>query len=114
MSDAKTKLHAAKERLGAVAKASPDLFGGFTRVARAATAQGESFSPAQRELVAAAIAVSQGCGDCILYHVDAAIRHGATEKALVEALEVAIEMGGGPALMYAGQALEAFRGLKEG
>jgi len=46
-----------------------------------------------------------------LYHVDAARRHGATEPELVEALEVAVEMGGGPAIMYAGKALEAFRKL---
>jgi hypothetical protein len=29
----------------------------------------------------------------------------------VEALEIAVEMGGGPAVMYAGKALEAFRTL---
>jgi len=28
-----------------------------------------------------------------------------------EALEVAVEMGGGPAIMYAGRALEDFRAL---
>lgn len=112
MSDATTELRRAKERLGAVTQASPEVFAGFSRLAKAATAQGTSFSPAQRELIAAAIAVSKGCSDCILYHVDAAIRLGADEKALVEALEVAIEMGGGPAVMYAGQALEVFRGLK--
>lgn len=111
MNDAASKLKQAKDRLGSVARASPELFAGFSRLAKAATAPGSSFSPAQRELLATAIAVTKGCGDCILYHVDAAIRHGADEKALVEALEVAIEMGGGPAVMYAGQALETFRAL---
>ena len=36
--------------------------------------------------------------------LDGAKRHGASEEALVEALTVAVEMGGGPALMYAGKA----------
>lgn len=111
MTTTNAQLRQAKERLGRMAKASPEVFSGFSRLAKAATAQGASFSPAQRELMAAAIAVTKGCDDCILYHVDAAIRQGADEKALVEALDVAIEMGGGPALMYAGRALAAFHEL---
>ncbi|WP_266065005.1 carboxymuconolactone decarboxylase family protein [Brucella intermedia] len=43
--------------------------------------------------------------------VDAAVRHGASEQELIETLEVAVEMGGGPAVMYAGKALEVFRDL---
>ena len=108
--DTKEKLNAAKMRIGAVAKAAPGLMEGFVKVSKAATAAGR-FSSAQRELIATAIAVAEGCEDCILYHVDGAKRHGAEEADLVEALEVAVEMGGGPALMYAGKALEAFRAL---
>ena len=106
----KDKLNAAKARLGAFAKTSPALFEGFAKISKTATRDG-SFSAAQKELIATALAVNQGCDDCIVYHVDAAKRHGADEAALVEALEVAVEMGGGPALMYAGKALEAFREL---
>ncbi len=102
------KLSAAKARLGAFAKTSPVLFQGFQKIASTATREG-NFSAAQKELMATAIAVTQGCEDCILYHIDAAKRHGADEEALIEALEVAVEMGGGPAVMYAGKALEAFR-----
>ena len=107
---AKDKLADAKTRMGAFAKTSPELFEGFTKVSKAATRPG-SFSSAQKELIAVAIAVTEGCDDCILYHVDAARRHGADKAALIEALEVAVEMGGGPAVMYAGKALEAFRTL---
>lgn len=107
---AKEKLVSAKTRMAAFAKASPDLFEGFGKVSKAATRAG-SFSAAQRELIATAIAVAKGCDDCILYHVEAARRHGADEAALIEALEVAVEMGGGPAVMYASKALEAFREL---
>ncbi|MEQ9341407.1 MAG: carboxymuconolactone decarboxylase family protein [Hyphomicrobiales bacterium] len=104
----KDKLTAAKTRMGAFAKTSPALFQGFQMIASTATREGR-FSAAQKELMAVAIAVTQGCEDCILYHVDAAKRHGADEEALIEALEIAVEMGGGPAIMYAGKALEAFR-----
>ncbi len=106
----KEKLSAAKARIGAVAKAAPGVMEGFAKVSRAATADGR-FTAAQKELIATAIAVVTGCEDCILYHVDGAKRHGAEEADLVDALAVAIEKGGGPAVMYAGKALEAFRGL---
>ena len=110
MTDVKARLKEAQSRLGAFAKASPELMSGFAKVSKTATAAG-SFSAAQRELIAISIAVVKDCEDCILYHVDAAIRYGAGEQELIEALEVAVEMGGGPAVMYAGKALEAFRGL---
>lgn len=106
----KENLSLAKARMGAFAKASPSLFQGFQQIASTATRDG-TFSGAQKELMATAIAVTQGCEDCILYHVDAAKAQGIEEDALIEALEVAVEMGGGPAVMYAGKALEAFRNL---
>ena len=110
MSDVTADLAAAKARLGAFAKTSPELMQGFAAISRQATRPG-SFSAAQKELIAVAIAVAKGCEDCVLYHLDAARRHGAIEADLVEALEVAVEMGGGPAIMYSSKALEAFRKL---
>ena len=110
MAEPKDNLAAAKARLGAFAKAAPALMQGFGALSRQATQAGH-FSAAQKELIAISIAVAKGCDDCILYHVDAALKHGADEASLIEALEVAVEMGGGPAIMYAGKALEAFRGL---
>jgi AhpD family alkylhydroperoxidase len=110
MSDAKVGLAAAKARLGGLAKAVPSLMQSFAAISKVATTPGQ-FSAAQKELVAVAIAVAKGCEDCILYHLDAARRHGADEAALIEALEVAVEMGGGPAVMYSSKALEAWRNL---
>ena len=65
----------------------------------------------QKELIAAALAVTTGCEDCILYHLDVAKRHGAEEPMLIEVLEIAVEMGGGPAVIHAAKALDAWRGL---
>lgn len=110
MADTPADLAAAKARLGAFAKSAPALMQGFAAISRQA-AQAGGFSAAQKELVAVAISVAKGCEDCILYHLDAARRHGATESDLIEALEVAVEMGGGPAIMYSAKALEAFRKL---
>lgn len=111
MSETADKVRDAQRRIGALAKASPELVGGFARVSKVAATAG-TFTSAQKELMAVAIAVSKGCEDCILYHVDAAIRHGAKEAELVEMLEVAVEMGGGPAVMYGAKALEIMRALQ--
>lgn len=112
MADTAENLRAAQRRIDLLAKASPDLFGAFSRVSKAATTAGR-FSAAQKELVAVAIAVSKGCEDCILYHVDAAMKHGAEEAELIELLDVAIEMGGGPAAMYGAKALEIMCALRQ-
>lgn len=104
------RLKAAKQRMASFAGKAPELMKAFAAVSNAASKAGH-FSAADRELLAVSISVATRCEDCILYHVDAAKRHGADEAALIEALEVAVEMGGGPAVMYAGKALEAYRAL---
>lgn len=111
MTDATDHLAQVRGRIQTFSKAAPGVFAGFAAVSKAATAPGTVFDPASRELMATAIAVVQGCEDCITYHVAGAKRHGATEAGLIEALEVAVEMGGGPAVMYGAKALEAFRVL---
>jgi len=112
MNDIHQDLLDGKERLGALAKSSPEVFKGFSAMSKAAMADG-ALSTAHKELAAVAISCVQRCDDCVLYHVDAARRAGAEEKQLLEMLQVAIEMGGGPALMYAGRALNAWRAMDE-
>ena len=110
MTDMSDKAAETKGRVSTFAKAAPNLFDGFSRLAKTATSEG-TFSAAQKELIATGMGVIQGCEDCILYHVDAAKKHGAEEADLVEVLEVAVEMGGGPAVMYGAKALEVFRSI---
>ena len=62
----------------------------------------------QREFLALAIAVTQRCEPCITLHVDALIRAKATRAELGAVLAMCVQMGGGPALMYAAHALAAW------
>lgn len=110
MTDARSDLVAAKARMGAFARSAPDLMQSLAGISRVASKSGQ-FSAAQKELVAVALAVVKGCEDCILFHLDAARRHGADEPALIEVLEIAVEMGGGPAVMYGAKALDVWRNL---
>lgn len=60
-----------------------------------------------KELIALAIAVNVRCDGCIAFHVHDALKAGATREEIMEALGVAILMGGGPSMMYAVEAIEA-------
>jgi len=60
-----------------------------------------------KQLIALSIAVTVRCDGCISYHVHDALRAGATREEITEAIGVAILMGGGPAMVYGCQALEA-------
>ncbi|MCG7492574.1 carboxymuconolactone decarboxylase family protein [Thalassobius sp. Cn5-15] len=61
-----------------------------------------------KEFVALGIAVASRCEPCIMFHVDALIRAGASREEVGETLAMAIQMGGGPSMMYASKALECF------
>jgi alkylhydroperoxidase/carboxymuconolactone decarboxylase family protein YurZ len=51
--------------------------------------------------------VATQCEGCIVYHIHDAIKAGAERQELMETISVAILMGGGPASMYAVQAMDA-------
>jgi len=50
-----------------------------------------------KELIALGISVAKDCESCMQWHVEKAVEAGASREELLETLEVAIEMGGGPA-----------------
>lgn len=59
----------------------------------------------EKEFVALGMSVILRCEPCINFHVEALMKAGATREELGDVLAMAIQMGGGPGLMYAGQAL---------
>ena len=61
-----------------------------------------------KEFVALGIAICIRCEPCITLHVQALIKAGATREELSDVLAMSIQMGGGPAMMYAAKALECF------
>lgn len=63
--------------------------------------------------ISAALAIggSKQCDGCIGFHVQALIKLGVKRAELMEALGIAVYMGGGPALMYAADAVRAFEEL---
>ena len=59
-----------------------------------------------KELIAIGISVVIDCESCMEWHITQAARAGATRTEVLEAVEVGIEMGGGPATVSARFALE--------
>ena len=91
-------------------KAQPTAMAGFGQLAKAAITDGE-LSGKHKELIAVAIAVTQGCSGCIGFHVKALVQLGCTRGELEEMLAVCVYMGGGPALMYSAEVISAWEKL---
>ena len=60
-----------------------------------------NLSRLQKELIAIGISVVMNCESCMEWHIKQAIDCGAGEAEIIEAIEVGIEMGGGPATVSA-------------
>ena len=59
-----------------------------------------------KELIAIGISVVNNCESCMQWHIAEAVKDGATEREILEAVEVAFEMGIGPAVVNGRFALE--------
>jgi len=60
-----------------------------------------------KELIALGISIAINCESCMEWHVREAVEAGASEKEILETIEVGIEMGGGPATVSSRFALKA-------
>lgn len=64
--------------------------------------EGKSFAEGtltvlQKELIATGISITINCESCMEWHIHQALLAGSTREQVLEAIEVGIEMGGGPA-----------------
>jgi len=80
---------------------------GFSSMAQAAS-RSNALDKKTKELIALAIGVATRCDGCIGFHSEALVKLGATRQEIEEALGMAVYMGGGPALMYAADAIGAY------
>jgi len=72
-------------------------------------------SKLQKELIAIGISVVTNCESCMEWHIKQALDDGATEDEILESIEVAIEMSGGPgtvAARFAMNVLDYYKQLK--
>jgi AhpD family alkylhydroperoxidase len=81
------------------------VYQAFLEMERATYADG-ALPKKAKELIAVGISVVRDCESCIQWHVEQAAAAGATLREVLEAVEVGMEMGGGPATVSARFALE--------
>jgi AhpD family alkylhydroperoxidase len=97
-----------REPARALRRAIPGVYDGYRQMHAAAYADG-ALDQKTKELIALAIAVSKQCDGCIASHARGAVRTGATEEEVADALGVVIAMNGGPGTVYGPRAFAAFR-----
>ncbi len=93
--------------IGDLRKDIPDVMQGFSAMASASLKDG-ALDKKTKELIALSIGVAGHCKGCIGFHVKALVALGVSREEITEALGMAIYMGGGPSLMYAAEAMQAF------
>ena len=94
-------------RTAELARISPEIVRGYRALSDAGQ-KTNKLEAKTRELIALAVAVSLRCDGCITIHTSAAIKNGATEEEIVEALGVAVSVNAGATLVYSGRVLDAF------
>ena len=103
------KIKAIKERRDAAHKRLLELnsktYKTFLEMERATYADG-ALPKKQKELIAVGISVVIDCESCMPWHIEQAARCGASFEEVLEAVEVGIEMGGGPATVSTRFALQ--------
>lgn len=86
------------------------VYAAFLDMERAAYADG-ALTKRHKELVAVGISVVLDCRSCMQWHIEQAAAAGAGPAEVLEAVEVGMEMGGGPATVSARFALEVMDDL---
>ena len=98
------KINDMRDELRVLYKTIPEATKGFGVLTKAVKDNGP-LSVKEKEYVALGIAIAVRCEACINFHVEALMKAGATREEMGDVLAMAIQMGGGPAVMYAGHAL---------
>lgn len=99
-------------QLAKMRKEMPEVMSGFSQLSQAANKEG-ALDKKTKELISMALAVANHCQGCIGFHSQTLVKLGVQREELLDVLGMAIYMGGGPSLMFAAEALEAFEEFSE-
>lgn len=106
MKDFSEILEHCQDGMGSLGKDLPEVMKAFGGLHHAAGGDG-ALDAKTKELIAMAIAVVVRCEGCIAFHVNDALNAGASREEIMDALGVAILMGGGPSVVYSIEAMDA-------
>jgi AhpD family alkylhydroperoxidase len=86
------------------------VYQAFTQMESATFADGH-LPRKTKELIAVGISVQMNCESCMQWHIEQAAQAGAGLREVLEAVEVGMEMGGGPATVSARFALQVMEAV---
>ena len=89
----------------------PSAMKGFKALGAATFADG-ALTRKTKDLIALALSIASGCDGCVAYHARRLSDQGVEREQVVEAIGVAIQMGGGPSMVYGGEAVRAFNSFQ--
>ncbi len=89
------------------------VYKAFLDMEAAAFSDDDRLAKKHRELIAVGISVVIDCESCMQWHIEQAAAGGATFDEVLAAVEVGMEMGGGPATVSARFALEVMDAVFE-
>lgn len=91
----------------ALKASSPGVLGAFSQLHQANGKDG-ALSAKQKELIALGIGIVKHCEGCIISHVNTLIKLQVTRDEVIEVINTAIMMDGGPSTIYGSKALACF------
>jgi AhpD family alkylhydroperoxidase len=100
-----------KRSFNLLGNSNPKMLEAYRGLAAAQGSNG-ALDAKTRELIAIAVAVTTRCDGCISSHMAAAVKAGASEAELSDALGTAIALNAGAAYVYSLRAMEAYGQLK--
>lgn len=99
-----------KEAHSELIRLDSKVYRAFLEMEKAAYSDG-ALPKKTKELIAVGISVTINCESCMQWHIGQAVESGATREEVMEALEVGMEMGGGPATVSSRFALDVMKDL---
>ena len=104
--DMNQTLHDFKQGMAMMSKEAPDTMAAFNQFMGAALSQG-ALDVKTKELIALGMAITARCTYCIGIHVGKVMQAGGSHAEIIEVCQVAMLMGGGPALTYIAEVKKA-------
>jgi len=90
-----------------VGKGKPDAVAAFGQLGKAVY-EDAALTRRHKELIALAIAITVRCDGCVAFHAKQSFDAGASRDEVIDCIGVAVQMGGGPSMVYGAEALSAY------
>ncbi len=104
--DLEQAMHDFKHGMGMMMREAPATMTAFDGFMTAALADG-ALDAKTKELIGLGMAITARCGYCIGIHVNKVLKAGGTHAEIIDVCQVAMVMGGGPAMTYIAEVKKA-------